>query len=151
MSYKDYNNNLFGYYGYINRKNYIINILILTLIFFGLSFIRFEIFQPYITYKFLYNTLIYIIDFIKFVAVISVLSVVYRRIADFSEGKSNKFKQNMKRIFGIFFLFPFFYIFCRYFIDIIPIVTNILDTITIFVLIPSGIILAVIFSFIKGS
>lgn len=151
MPYKEYNNNFFGYNGYIGRKNYIINMLVLIVIFLGLSFTKFENFLPYITYEFLYNALIFVVSFFKIVIIVSIISIVYRRIADFSEDKSQNFKLNMQRIFVIFFVFPFFYIFCRYFINIIPIITLILDILTTFILIPIGIISAVIFSFIKGS
>lgn len=151
MSYKEYNNNFFGYDGYIDRKNYIINMLILTVIFLGLQFIKFENFIPYITFKLLYDILIFFAGFLKFVVIISALSVVYRRISDISAEKSQTFKSNIQKFFYIFYIFPFFYIFCRYFIDIIPIITQISDLITIFILIPTGIISAVIFSFIKGN
>lgn len=152
MAYKDYNNDFFSYQGTISRKNYIINMLILIASFIGLTFVRFEIFQPYIKFELIYKTLIFMAEFLKFVILMSAISVVYRRIADFSYSKSNNYKENMKKLFAILFVFPFLYDFCiRYFIDFIPYIQYIFDIIVNIALIPIGIISLIIFSFKKGN
>ncbi len=152
MAYKEYNNDFFSYQGSISRKNYFINMLILAALYIGLYFVKFENFEPYIPYKMIFSILIFMVSLFKFVILMSGLSVIYRRIADFSTGKTYNFNLLMKRLFIFLFVFPILYLFCiRYFIDIIPVLTNILDLITIFILIPAGIIAAVVFCFIKGN
>ncbi len=145
------NNDFFSYNGTISRKNYLINMLILIALYVGCSFIRFENFEPFIPVKFLFSVLLFMVGLFKFVILMSALSVIYRRIADFSRSKSYNFIINMKRIFVFIFIFPVLYLFClRYFFDIIPFIINILDTFVIFVLIPLAFIASIIFCFIKG-
>ncbi len=112
MSNKEYNNDYFSYEGVISRKNYTINMLILIVLLISLSLIRFDTIKQFVTYNFLYETLIFIVNFFKFVIVMSMLSVIYRRIADFSENKSIKFNLIMKRIFILLFVFPLLYFYC---------------------------------------
>lgn len=151
MSGLESNNDFFSYYGVVNRKNYIINMLIVSAIYIGLSVIKFESFAPFITYKFLYTALIFMINMIKFVAIMSALSLIYRRIADFSYQKNKKFQQVMYKIFVTLFVFPAIYLLIlRYFIDIVPAIQNILDLLSVLILLPAGIISAIIFAFIKG-
>ncbi|MCD7780693.1 MAG: hypothetical protein LUH05_08505 [Candidatus Gastranaerophilales bacterium] len=145
------NNDFFSYNGTISRKNYLINMLILIALYVGCSFIRFENFEPFIPVKFLFSVLLFMVGLFKFVILMSALSVIYRRIADFSRSKSYNFIINMKRIFVFIFIFPVLYLFClRYFFDIIPFIINILDTFVISVLIPLAFIASIIFCFIKG-
>ncbi len=152
MSYKDYNNDFFSYQGTISRKNYIINMLIITALFICINFVRFETFLPFIRPEFLYKILIFMVEFFKFVLLMSAISVIYRRIADFSNSKSNTFKENMKKLFSILFVFPFLYDFCiRYFIDFIPFLQHMLDIAVNIIIIPIGIIALIIFCFIKGN
>lgn len=152
MSYKEYNNDFFSYQGTISRKNYIINLIILAALFICMSFVKFETFLPYIKPEFLYKILIFMAEFFKFVLLMSAISVIYRRIADFSNSKSNIFKENIQKLFVILFVFPFLYDFCiRYFIDFIPYLQGILDIAVNLILIPIGIIALVIFGFIKGN
>ena len=150
MTQQESNNDFFSYQGTISRKNYIINMLILLAIFVGLSLIRFENFEKFITYKFLYNALIFMVSMLKFASIMAVLSVIYRRIADFSQYKSAVFQKVMKNLFVILFVCPILYDYCfRFFIDIIPALQRILDIITILVLYPLAIIAALIFCFPK--
>lgn len=151
MSQQESNNDFFSYQGTIGRKNYAINMLILLALVVGLSLIKVETFAPYITYNFLYTVLAFMISMLKFVAIMAMLSVVYRRIADFSRNKPESFKILMNRTFVILFAFPILYDFCiRFFIDIIPALQSILDLITIFILYPLALIAAIIFGFIKN-
>ncbi len=152
MNNRESNNDFFSYQGTINRKDYIINMLILSAIFIGLHFIHFENFADFINYKFLLQVLIFMKNLLEFVILFSALSVIYRRIADFSLYKSYKFNLIMKRIFVLLYVLPVLYLFCiRYFLDIMPFLANILDTLVIFVIIPIAFITSIIFSFIKSN
>lgn len=152
MANRESNKEFFSYQGTINRKDYIINMLILIALYTGISFINFESFAPYISYKILLNILIFMASLFKFVILFSGLSVIFRRIADFSLYKSYKFNLTMKRIFVFLYVLPVLYLFCiRYFLDITPALANILDIIVIFVIIPLACITSVIFCFIKGN
>ena len=145
MEYKEYNNNYFSWQGVINRKNYIINMFMLIAIFILTSLVPFQNFERYINFKFIYSTLIFSVNFFKFIIIMSALSVIYRRIADFSSGKSYKFKMNMIRIFAVFYVFPLLYFYCiRYFLNF-----YILDIFSL-ALGGFGFISALIFCFIKG-
>ena len=87
MSQQESNNDFFSYQGTISRKNYIINMLILLAIFIGCSFVRLENFKQFITYEILYNILVFMLSMVKFVSIMAILSVIYRRISDFAEAK----------------------------------------------------------------
>lgn len=151
MSYNESNNEFFSYQGTINRKDYVINIIIIIGLFIGISLVRFDSFQPYIKPEFLYKVLIFMVDLFQFVMLMCGISLVYRRIADFSLSKSGAFISKMQKLFALLFVFPVLYIFCfRFFINIIPIIQNILDILTIFILAPLGIISTIILAFIKG-
>lgn len=151
MTQQESNNDLFSYQGSISRKNYMINMLILLAIFVGTSFIRLENFEQFITYKFLYSAMVFVVGAIKFVAVMAMLSVVYRRIIDFTQFKSITFQETMKKIFVIAFVFPVLYDFClRFFIDIIPSLQGILDLLIVFILYPFATIASIAFCFPKG-
>lgn len=146
MEYKEYNNDYFSWQGVINRKNYIINMFILIAVFILTSLVPFENFEQYINFKFIYSTLIFLVNFFKFLILMSALSVIYRRIADFSSGKSYKFKMKMHRGFAFFYVFPLLYFFCiRYFFDFYP-----LDIFSL-ALGCFGFISAIIFCFIRGN
>ncbi len=152
MSYNQPNNDLFSYQGTINRKNYIINILIVIALFVGISLVHFENFAEYVNPNFLYSILLFMVDLFKFVILMSAISLVYRRIADFSNLKYMQYNVAIKKIFFILFVFPVIYIFClRFFIDIIPIMRNFLDFVVFFILIPFSIFSAFILAFIKGN
>ena len=151
MKNSEYNNEFFSYNGYINRKNYAINMLILLALYIATSLVNFKSFTQFTSYKFLQDILLFFVDFFKFVVMISTLSVIYRRIADISKKHSENFFENAKKVFALIFVFPILYIYClQYFLDIIPVLTVFLNQVTIFVLTPLGIILAIILSFIKG-
>ncbi len=146
MENKESNNEFFSYQGTINRKNYIINGIILILLFVITSLIRFENFEPYIKYKIIYKILIWVVEFFKFVLITSLLSVIYRRIADFSGGN----EKIIKIIFMIFFLYPFITYYFGYFLfSSIPQILNIM-VLSLIGILPVSIILAIIFAFIKS-
>ncbi len=150
MTGKNYNNDYFSYNGVISRKNYLINMLILIALYTAISLVRFESFADFISFKLIYSILIFMADLFKFIIIMSALSVIYRRIADISSHKSYKFYTNMKKLFIILFIFPVLYLFCiRYFFDIIPLVTAIVDMAVIYILTPLGIIAGIIFCIIK--
>lgn len=152
MAQRESNNDFFSYQGTISRKNYIINMLILSAIYIGLSFIHFENFSDFIRYKILLTILIFMADLLKFVVLLSALSVIYRRIADFSVYKSYKFNLIMRRLFVFLYVLPVLYIFCiRYFLDIMPFLINILDIIVFFIVLPIAFISSVVFCFIKSN
>lgn len=151
MDNKNYNNDFFSYNGVIGRKNYIINMLILTGLYFGLFFIRFETFTQYTNIKFLLPVLIFMVSLLRFVILMSALSVVYRRIADISAFRSYNFNLAMKRIFVLLFVFPVLYLFCiRYLLDIVPFIVNTLDFTVFFILLPLSILSSFIFCFIRA-
>ena len=145
MNKKDSNNLIFSYEGCINRKNYIINMLILTVLYIAILLIQFEKFESYIN-KYIYSALIWVVWFIKFIALVSMLSVVYRRIADFSGIISSK----LKAVFVIFYLYPFFVYYCGNFLfSSMPLLIEII-AFSILIILPISIILTIIFAFIKS-
>ena len=147
MSYKESNNSFFSWEGTINRKDYIINMLILTALFFVIKLVRFDILVPE---KITHTILMFIVGFLQFVVVMSILSIVYRRIVDFSIGRSYKFRKIMKSIFVIFYVFPILYIYIiAGFISFIPLVSVFLGYLAILTAI-LGIISSIIFAFIKS-
>ncbi len=151
MNNSEYNNEFFSYNGYINRKNYAINMLILLALYIATSMVNFKSFTQFTNYRFLQDILLFFVDFFKFVIMISALSVIYRRIADISKKHSENYFENAKKVFALLFVFPILYIFClQYFLDIIPVLTIFLNKLTILVLIPLGLLVAFILSFIKG-
>ncbi len=147
----EYNNDFFGYNGYINRKNYIINMVILFALFFATELVDFDKFTQFTNITFLKTVLIFVVDLFKFVLMIAALSVVYRRIADISKNRSYVFFSNMKKAYAMLFVFPIFYLYCfRHFFDIVPILMNILNILTIAILLPLAAISTFILCFIKG-
>lgn len=151
MQSNEYNNDFLGYHGYINRKNYAINLLILFALFIATTLVNFDKLTQFTNYNFLKTVLSFVVDLFKFVIMISALSVVYRRVADISKKHPVSFFEKIKKIYGLLFVFPVFYLYCfRYFLDIIPLLTNILNILTIIILIPLAIISTIILCFIKG-
>jgi uncharacterized membrane protein YhaH (DUF805 family) len=151
MQSNEYNNDFLGYHGYINRKNYAINLLILFALFFATNLVNFEKLTQFTNYELLKTVLSFVVDLFKFVLMISALSVVYRRLADISKKRPITFFEKLKKAYGLLFVFPVFYLYCfRYFLDIIPLLTNFLNILTIVVLIPLAIISTIVLCFIKG-
>ncbi|HIS89568.1 TPA: hypothetical protein IAA87_09135 [Candidatus Avigastranaerophilus faecigallinarum] len=152
MSYQQSNKDFFSYQGTINRKDYTINMLIVIALSIGISLVRFDNFVPYIKPEFLYKILMFMVNLFQFVMLMSAISLIYRRIADFSILRSPKYIDYMKKTFFILFVFPILYLFCfRFFIDIVPFLQNIMDIFVIFFLAPLGVITAFLIAFIKGS
>ncbi len=147
----EYNNDFLGYNGYINRKNYAINLLILFALYFATTLVDFNALTQYTNISFIKTVLIFIVDLFKFVLVIAALSVVYRRIMDISKNRSSIYASNMKKLYAIIFVFPIFYLFCfRYFLDIIPFLMNLLNIFSIVVLLPIAAVFTIVLSFVKG-
>ena len=143
----DSNSAFLSWEGTIGRKDYVINMLILIGMLIAISLVNFNVIAPQ---KFLNTILIFLVNFLQFVLVISVLSVVYRRIADFSTGRSFKFAKIMKIIFAVLFLFPLFYFFLiNYLLPPIPIISECLYMLSLFAII-GGIIASIIFCFLKS-
>lgn len=148
---KDYNNDFFGWNGSIARKNYAINIFIVFALYVVLSLVNFNAFEPFIPFKFLLTVMIFMADILKIVLIMCALSLVYRRITDFSGTKTYKFQLTMKRIFVFLYVVPALYLLCvRYFFDFMPFFTQIADFLTFFIILPLAFISAIVFSFIKG-
>ncbi len=146
MDNNEYNNDFLSYYGKIGRKNYIINLLILTAIYIVTLLINLEGLKQYITYDFLYTTLYFVIDLFKFMVIIAILSVIYRRIADISNTD-----KRLITIFIILFLFPFFYLNWGYFLlNFIPPLVQILNVLTIYVILPLALVFSIVMAFIKS-
>jgi len=146
MSYNEDNTDFLSYQGRIGRKNYIINMLILLALYVIVSLIRFDAFSQYFSFGFFNSILMFLIEFFKFVVIVSIISVVYRRINDFS-----KFDGKIKKVFVIFYFIPFLYLsFGHYMLDFIPALINILDLVTYFFLLPVAVILTIVFAFIKS-
>ncbi len=151
MSNKLYNNDFFGWEGSISRKNYTINILIVTALYIVLSFVNFNAFEPFIPLKFLLTIMVFMAELLKLILVMCALSLIYRRISDFAGTKPYQFQLNMKRLFVFLYVVPALYILCiRYFFDIMPFFIQIADFVVFLILIPLAFLSAVVFSFIKG-
>ncbi len=147
----NYNNNFFGYNGYINRKNYTINMLILFALYVSTLLVNFETFVQFTNYKFLLTILLFLVNFFQFIILISSISVIYRRIADISRSRSIDFFKNAKRIFATTFVFPILYFYClRPFLSFMPII-QLIDLITVLILLPFGIIILITLCFLKGN
>lgn len=143
----DSNSAFLSWEGTINRKDYAINMLILIALFVALYFVNFDVLAPQ---KILNTILLYLVSFLRFIILISLLSIVYRRINDFSTGRSFRFQNIMKYIFGIFFLFPvlYFYIFL-FFISYIPFLSVFLNILAVYA-VYGAVIAAIVFCFIKS-
>ncbi len=147
MSYNKSNTALLSWEGTINRKDYVINMLILLAIFFGINFINFNALAPQ---KILNTILTFLVQFFQFVIVISILSVVYRRIADFSSGRTYQFQKTFYYIFIALFVIPVLYFYVlAYFLNFIPLISSILGMYSIAALI-AAFVFSVVFCFFKA-
>ena len=151
MSYKEVNNNFFGYEGTIGRKDYAINMLIVVSLYLILTFTNFQALAPYTKPEFLLHVLLFMVGLFKFVLVISSISMIYRRIADFSLNKGDKFKLITKRLFAFLYVLPILYFFgIKYFFDTFPSIIIFFDILTLFIILPLAIIFAFILCFVKS-
>lgn len=144
------NNSFFGYYGVIGRKNYIINSLILIALFIALMFIDIPKLMQYSQITFLSYVLDFVIGCFKFVIVFSLISLAYRRISDISEGKSENFQINLKRVYGVLYIYPILAYCFGPFLNFIPGLNNALLWSIVFI-IPFTLLFSIVISFIKGS
>ena len=148
MKFDEYNTNFFSWEGLIGQKDYAINMVILVALVCLLQFLNFNIL--FSGHEILNSILTFLAQFLQFVFVMSILSVVYRRIRDFTIDRPVIYKKVYKVVFITLFLFPvlYFYIFA-YFLDFIPILTQLLNIIAAFAGIMGG-IASIIFCFFKG-
>ena len=151
---KNYNNEFFGWQGTISRKDYIINLLIVFVLYIALTFLNFRIFEPYVPVKFLLTILEYLVEIFKIVLLMCGLSIIYRRITDFSGRKPYNFQLKMKRLFVFLYVIPTLYLLCiRYFFEMISVfipIIGFMDVVMLFIILPLSFISAIVFSFIKG-
>ena len=125
MAYKESNSAFLSWEGTISRKDYAINMLIAVVSLIALYFTNFSVLVPQ---KFLYDIIVFLVQFLQFILIISVLSLIYRRIEDFSRRFTIKIQRIFKYLFYILCLFPIIYIFVlNYLLNIIPIITVILN------------------------
>lgn len=145
MNNEEYNSDFLNYNGKINRKNYVINLSILVALYVLLSATDFTKFMVY-TPKYLITSLFYILGFLKFVIIIAIISVIYRRIADFAN-----FDNRMKTFFILFYFFPFLYLcFGHFLLDFAPGLIKIFDWLTLTIILPLSIIFSILFAFFKS-
>lgn len=145
MNTKESNSSYLSFEGIINRKDYTINMLILLGIFIGVNLINFNYLQTFFRYEFLYTIFVFIVEMLKFIVMIAIISTVYRRISDFTD-----FNDNWKRIFFIFYFFPFLYLNWGNLLNFIPFLIKVLDIVTLFIILPVAFISSIIFAFIKS-
>lgn len=145
MNTKESNSSYLSFEGIINRKDYTINMLILLGIFIGVNLINFNYLQTFFRYEFLYTIFVFIVEMLKFIVMIAIISTVYRRISDFTD-----FNDNWKRIFFIFYFFPFLYLNWGNLLNFIPFLIKVLDIVTLFIILPIAFISSIVFAFIKS-
>lgn len=145
MNTKESNSNYLSFEGIINRKDYTINMLILLGIFIGVNLINFNYLQTFFRYEFLYTIFVFIVEMLKFIVMIAIISTIYRRISDFTD-----FNDNWKKIFFIFYFFPFLYLNWGNLLNFIPFLIKVLDIVTLFIILPVAFISSIVFAFIKS-
>ena len=151
MNHKESNSDFFSYNGTINRKDYTINLLIVVVLYIILTFTRFENILQYTKPEIIIHIFVFMVSMFKFLLVMSAISIVFRRIVDITENRSEQFKISTKKAFALLYVFPILHLFClRYFLDIFPALVSILDMATFFVLMPISIITTIVLCFIKG-
>ena len=148
--YNQENNNFFGYYGYIGRKNYIINSVILAVMFVVLHFVNFPSLMQYSNMSFLNYVLEFIIGCFKFITIFSFISLAYRRLEHITAGKSNNLALILKRIYGILYVYPILAYCLGPFLDFIP-GLNIAMLWSIIIILPFTLLFTIVISFIKGN
>lgn len=145
MNYQEYNNSFLGFTGKIDRKNYIINMVILVAIIVLTNMTNFNKFSQYFSSQAYTYFLLFFVGLLKFIVTVGILSVIYRRISDFSN-----FEKNMKKVFAIFFFIPFlYYEIGRDTLSVFPGIIPFCNLIISFLFITSC-ILSIIFAFLKS-
>lgn len=144
------NYGFFGYEGVIGRKNYFINSAILVVLFILLCFINISKLQQYTQLTFLYYVLDFVIGFGKFFIVFSLISLIYRRLADITFSKSDKIKKTAKIIFSIFYIYPIIAYCIGPLLDVIQ-GLNTLLLYSIIIILPFALLMAFVLLFIKGN
>ena len=100
MKPSDYNNSFFSWNGVIGQKDYTINLFILLVAVCLLQFLNFN--ALFGEHAMLNGILYFMAGFLQFVLIMSLLSVVYRRINDFSVYRTTNFKKFFKPVFPLF-------------------------------------------------
>ena len=151
MNQQENNSDFFSYNGTISRKDYSINLLIVVSLYIILSFTKFENLLQYTKPELLVHIFVFMVSMFKFLLVMSAISIIFRRIADITQNKSEQFKTNAKKVFALLYVFPILHLFClRYFLDIFPSLVSILDMSTFFILMPISMLTAIVLSFVKS-
>lgn len=140
------NNNFYGYSGYINRKNYTVNLFILVALYISIMLVNWNSFTQYTPYKFLSELLMHIAFCFQIIIVFCSLSVVYRRIADITKNKTENIKNGFKTLFIVLYVIPIIY-----FLGLRPILNFSLFDLAFLLLSFVSIIFAIILCFIKGN
>lgn len=139
----------FSYEGRIGRKNHFINMVILILLYIGLTLIKPDGLTAKTDLKFLNTILYFMIDLMKFLTVMSCFTLLYRRINDICTNRTQKFCSIMRKIYTVIYVIPLFIYFCAPLVaDMFPSVLNGIYTAGYLIVIPvmilTGIILSVI-------
>lgn len=152
MNNRDFNTAFFSYEGQINRKDYAINMLILIGLLIALSLIKPEAFVMHTSLKFLAGILSFIIGLVRFVAMFSILSLIYRRINDVTHKKFPNKNSLLHKIFIGIYIVPIILYFIISFLigGSIPAISYLFGYLII-ILLPIMAIFAIIISFIKGN
>jgi uncharacterized membrane protein YhaH (DUF805 family) len=148
---KEENNSIFfSYEGSIGRKNYIINLLILFFLYIGLTLIRVDVLTSKTNIKIIGIILWFLVEMLKFIAIMSSYTLVYRRIKDICINRSIKFCSIIKKIYIIVYIIPLFIYFCAPIIlDIYPNILNTVNLVLLFIITPITIISSIILGVIK--
>lgn len=139
------NNSFYSYNGHINRKNYIINLLILLALYVSTLLVNWNVFFQFTPYKFLIDILMYVVLCFQFIIVFCSLSVIYRRISDITKNKNEEVKNKAKTIFALLYVFPIIYLF-----GIKQLVNFAFIDLIVFCLLSVSSICAIVLCFIKG-
>lgn len=139
----------FSYEGRIGRKNHFINMVILILLYVGLTLIRPDGLTANTNFKFLNTILYFMIDLMKFLTVMSSFTLLYRRINDICINRTQKFCSIMRKIYTVIYVIPLFVYFCApLVVDMFPAILNGIYMAGYLVAVPimilTGIILSVI-------
>lgn len=139
-----YNNNFLSYEGKIDRKNYAINMSIIIALACLLFYTDFSVIFRYSRIPLLYDVFTFMLGFASLIMFCCVLSIVYRRITDISDNRSEKFKKIMTTLYAIFLCIPFAYYFLEGIIN-----SPLINMIIYFGLYPLSLIFCIITGFVK--
>lgn len=143
------NNNFFSYEGTINRKNYIINMLIIIILSACLHFVDFSFYFSFTKLTFLYGIFEFLISLFKYVLMFCAISVVYRRITDITYKSSLKTINLAKKIFTIIYIVPLLLYFLGGILFQQGIIMQLIILMVFFFFLPVSAITSILLCFIK--